>query len=110
MGKLEDLERQLEVLKARVQKARAHRKEQERKFRTRRLIEVGATLEKFCGPAKNIPALLVWLEHHPEVCEEIRRVLENPLTTTDPDPEQPDKKSTKNSRKEKKTNDDDIPF
>lgn len=45
--KLQDLEKQMEQIKARKQQVETRLKEKERKQRTKRLIEVGAIFEKY---------------------------------------------------------------
>ncbi|HDR6313179.1 TPA: hypothetical protein QCU60_005212 [Bacillus cereus] len=47
--KLKKLEEQIAILKARKQKLLNKEKEQERKERTKRLIKLGATVEKILG-------------------------------------------------------------
>lgn len=59
------LEEKEQILKARKQQLLAKNREQERKKRTKRLIEVGATVEKVLGRPiehEELPKLLAFLQ------------------------------------------------
>ena len=111
MGKLDDLQRQLkelkakqkaqqEVLKARIQKAKAGMQNQERKARTRRLITIGGLIEKHCGKVENLEELEQYIIRFAEA---IKRAIHTPLP--DPDPAPPADADQGNTQ-----NDNDFPF
>lgn len=63
------LEEKEQILKARKQQLLAKNREQERKKRTKRLIEVGATVEKVLGrpiEQEELPKLLNFLKQQEE--------------------------------------------
>lgn len=64
-----DLQKRQAQLKAREQKLKAKMKEQERKKRTKRLIEIGAAVESVLGepiPKERLPLLIDFLTKQDE--------------------------------------------
>lgn len=59
--KIKKLEEQMQKLKDRKQKLLNQQKEKERKERTRRLIQLGATVEKYVG-TKTADEFVDWME------------------------------------------------
>ena len=62
---LKKIEEKLAVLQARKRELEAKEKDRARKARTKRLIEIGATVESVLGreiPKEELPAFMEWLK------------------------------------------------
>ena len=65
--KLDNIDKQIEVLKARKREIENKAKAQERKARTKRLIEVGASVESALGkeiPKEELPHLIEFIKKY----------------------------------------------
>ena len=77
--KIAEIDKKIEQLKAKKQSLISREKEQERKARTRRLIEIGAIVEKglTISSTQKAQALVEYLTKHPDNFKKLTDYLEN---------------------------------